>query len=89
MRLLPAKTVRISPQLMGGMGLEAQVVNHAFDGKLGAGYCMDHSERAVDHVAGGKDARHGGHAVLIDRQQAAMVSLQTTRRKHKLVLGHL
>ena len=75
MRLLTAKTVRISPQLMGGMELEAQIGSHAFDGKLGASYGVDHGERAVDHVAGGKDARHGGHTVLIDRKQATMVGL--------------
>lgn len=47
---MTAKTVRISPQLMGGVELEAQVAGHAFDGELGAGYSMDHSERAVDHI---------------------------------------
>lgn len=47
---MTAKTVRISPQLMGGMELEAQVVGHAFDGELGARYGMDHGERAVDHI---------------------------------------
>ena len=34
MRLLTAKTVRISPQLMDEMELEAQVGGHAFDGEL-------------------------------------------------------
>ena len=50
MRPLTAKTVRISPQLMGGMELEAQVSNHTFDGEFGAGHGMDDRERAVDHV---------------------------------------
>lgn len=47
---MTAKTVCISPQLMGGMELEAQVVGHAFDGEIGARYGMDHGERAVDHI---------------------------------------
>ena len=51
--------------------LEAQVAGHAFDGELGACHGMNHGERAVDHVAGGKDTGHGGHAVLIDRKKAA------------------
>ena len=34
----------------GWDGLEAQVARHAFDGELGAGYGMDHGERAVDHI---------------------------------------
>lgn len=72
---------------MGGMELEAQIGSHAFDGELGACHGMNHGERAVDHVAGGKDARHGGHAVLVDRKQAAMVGLQTARCKHEFVLG--
>lgn len=50
MRPLTAKPVRISPQLMGGMELEAQVGNHAFDGGFGACHGMDHGERAVDHI---------------------------------------
>ncbi len=50
MRPLTAKTVRISPQLMGGMELEAQVGNHTFDGEFGAGRGMDDRERAVDHI---------------------------------------
>ena len=50
MRPLTAKTVRISPQLMGGMELEAQVVGHAFDGELSACHGMNHGERAVDHI---------------------------------------
>ena len=60
---------------MDGMELEAQVAGHAFDGELGARHGMNHGERAVNHVAGGKDARHGGHAALIDRKQATMVGL--------------
>ena len=60
---------------MGGMELEAQVAGHAFDGELGAGYGVNNRQRAVNHVAGGKDARHGGHTVLIDRKQATMVGL--------------
>ena len=47
---MTAKTVCISPQLMGGMELEAQVGSHAFDGEIGARYGMDHGERAVDHI---------------------------------------
>lgn len=35
---------------MGGMELEAQVGNHAFDGELGAGGGMDDRERTVDHI---------------------------------------
>lgn len=35
---------------MGGMELEAQVGNHAFDGELGTGNGVDHGERAVDHI---------------------------------------
>ena len=50
MRPLTAKTVRISPQLMGGMELEAQVAGHAFDGELGAGGGMDDRERAVNNI---------------------------------------
>ena len=55
--------------------LETQIGSHAFDGELGACHGMNHGERAVNHVAGGKDARHGGHTVLIDRKQATMVGL--------------
>ena len=87
MRLLTAKSVRIPPQLMGGMELEAQVGNHTFDGELGASYGVDHSERAVDHIAGGKDARHGGHAVLVDRKQTAMVGLRPPVVSTSLSLG--
>ena len=47
---MTAKTVRISPQLMGGMELEAQVGNHTFDGEFGAGRGMDDRERAVDRI---------------------------------------
>lgn len=47
---MTAKTVRISPQLMGEMELEAQVGNHTFDGEFGAGRGMDDRERAVDHI---------------------------------------
>ena len=47
---MTAKTVRISPQLMGGMELEAQVGNHTFDGEFGADRGMDDRERAVDHI---------------------------------------
>ena len=47
---MTAKTVRISPQLMGGMELGAQVGNHTFDGEFGAGHGMDDRERAVDHI---------------------------------------
>lgn len=50
MRLLTGKAVRISPQLMGGVELEAQVSNHTFDGEFGAGRGMDDRERAVDHI---------------------------------------
>lgn len=35
---------------MGGMELEAQVGNHAFDGELGAGGGMDDRERAVNNI---------------------------------------
>ena len=56
--------------------LEAQVAGHAFDGELSTCYGMNHGERAVNHVAGGKDARYGGHAALIDRKKAAMVGLR-------------
>ena len=73
----------------GWDGLKAQVGGHAFDGELGAGHGMDHGERSVDHIAGGKNARHRRHAMLIDRKKAAMISLQTARRQHELVLGHL
>lgn len=55
--------------------LETQVAGHAFDGELSAGYGVNNRQRAVNHVAGGKDARHGGHTVLIDRKQATMVGL--------------
>lgn len=55
--------------------LETQIGSHAFDGELGAGYGVNNRQRAVNHVAGGKDARHGGHTVLIDRKQATMVGL--------------
>ena len=47
---MTAKTARISPQLMGGMELEAQVGNHTFDGEFGAVRGMDDRERAVDHI---------------------------------------
>lgn len=47
---MTARTVRIPPQLMSGMELEAQVAGHAFDGEFGAGHGMDDRERAVDHI---------------------------------------
>lgn len=47
---MTAKTVHISPQVMGGMELEAQVAGHAFDGELGVGGGMDDRERAVNNI---------------------------------------
>ena len=47
---MATKTVRISPQLMGGVELEAQVGNHTFDGEFGADRGIDDRERTVDHI---------------------------------------
>ena len=54
---MTAKTVRIPPQLMGGVELEAQVVSHAFDGELGADDGMDDRERAVNNIV--NDTQNG------------------------------
>ena len=50
---------------------------------------MNHSHRSCDHIAGSEDTFHGGHMVIVYKQQTSCISLQMVGRQQQFVLWPL